>query len=207
MGVRSIVQHLNAAGHRTRKGGEFYSSAVHEMLIREAYGGTRCWNVFDKHGNQNPDRNIVEYEVPAIVDRETYDAVQASLGDRQPRRRGPRLDSAPSLFGGLIRCGCCGKVMSPATGTSRNGTIYRYYKCAGSINKGAGACKQKAIGRDVAEAHVMSELIAWLTVPDRLAGILAALHERKASKQESVHRRIAQLQHEGTEAEKALQNL
>ena len=207
MGVRAIVQHLNAAGHRTRKGGEFYSSTVHEMLIREAYGGTRCWNVFDKHGNQNPDRDIVEYEVPAIVDRETYDAVQARLGDRQPSRRGPRLDSAPSLFGGLIRCGCCGKAMSPATGTSRNGTVYRYYKCAGSINKGAGACKQKAIGRDVAEAHVMRELIAWLTAPDRLGGILAALHKRKASKQESVHRRIVQLQQEAIEAEKALQNL
>ena len=207
MGVRNIVQHLNAAGYRTRKGGEFYHSTIHEMLLREAYTGDRSWNVFDKHGNQNPDREIVDYKVPEIIDREAYDAVQAQLGERQPTRRGPRLDSAPSLFGGIIHCGCCKRAMSPSSGTGRQGKIYHYYKCAGSINKGAGACRNKPVGRGLAEARVMSELVQWLTTPDRLAGILAALHDRKASKQESVIRRITQLQQEAAEAEKALQNV
>lgn len=207
MGVRAIVQHLNASGYRTRKGGEFYSSTIHEMLIREAYTGVRSWNVFDKHGKQNPDDRIVDYEVPTIVDRETYDAVQAHLAERQPTRRGPRLDNAPSLFGGLIRCGCCGRAMSPATGTSRNGTIYRYYKCAGTINQSPRSCQIKAVGRDATEDRVMHALVQWLTTPDRLVGILEALHSRKASKQGSVLRRIAQLQADVAEADKSLQNV
>lgn len=207
MGVRNIAQQLNAAGHRTRAGGEFYSSTIHEMLIREAYAGTRSWNVFDKNGNQNPDDQIIDYEVPAILDRETFDAVQSRLGERQPRQRGPRLDSAPSLFGGLIRCGCCGGAMSPSTGTGRKGVVYRYYKCASSINKGSNACDLKPISRDVAEQRVMAELINWLVVPGRLAEILAALHARKASRQGSVHQRIVNLQRDAAETEKSLANL
>lgn len=207
MGVRNIAQHLNAAGHRTRAGGEFYSSTIHEMLIREAYAGTRSWNVFDKNGNQNPDDQIIDYEVPAILDRETFDAVQSRLGERQPRQRGPRLDSAPCLFGGLIRCGCCGGAMSPSTGTGRKGVVYRYYKCASSINKGTNACHLKPISRDVAEQRVMAELINWLVVPGRLAAILTALHARKTSRQASVHQRIADLQRDASETEKSLANL
>ena len=207
MGVRSIVQHLNDAGYRTRSGGEFYSSTIHEMLVREAYTGTRAWNVFDKHGNQKPDHEIIDYDVPAIIDRDTFEAVQTRLGDRQPRRRAPRLDSAPSLFGGLIRCGCCGHAMTPATGTSRNGSRYTYYKCASATNKGAGACKGRSIRRDTAEVGVMEKLVDWLIVPERLTGILAALHARTAARQGAVHQRIGQLQQEAADAEKALANL
>lgn len=207
MGVRNIVRHLNAAGFRTRNGGEFYSSTVHEMLVRDAYTGTRSWNVFDKHGNQKPDHEIIDYEVPAIIDREAFDAVHALLGGRQPRRRGPRLDSAPSLFGGLIRCGSCGHAMTPATGTSRNGSRYTYYKCASATNKGAGTCKGRSIRRDTAEAGVMEKLVDWLIVPERLTGILAALHARTAARQGAVHQRIGQLQQEAADAEKALANL
>jgi hypothetical protein len=177
------------------------------MLTREAYAGTRSWNVFDRNGNQNPDNQIVEYEVPALTERETFDAVQAQLTERQPRQRGPRLDSAPSLFGGLIRCGCCGRAMTPTTGTGRKGVVYRYYKCAASINKGSEACELKPVGRDAAESRVMEALVDWLLVPDRLAGILAALHARKASRRASVHQRIDQLRQEAIETDKSLDNL
>lgn len=145
--------------------------------------------------------------MPAILDRETFDAVQSQLGERQPRQRGPRRDSAPSLFGGLIRCGCCGGAMSPSTGTGRKGDIYRYYKCAGSINKGAHACDLKPVSHDVAEQRIMAELSNWLVVPGRLSEILTTLHARKASRQASVHQRIADLQRDSAETEKSLADL
>lgn len=97
--------------------------------------------------------------------------------------------------------------MSPATGTGRQGVVYRYYKCASSINKGAKACDLKPIGRDAAESRVMAELVRWLVTPDRLAGILAALHARKTSRQASVQQRVEQLQQEAVETEKSLSNL
>ncbi len=177
------------------------------MLVREAYTGTRAWNVFDKHEDQKPDHEIIDYQVPSIIDRETFDAVQTRLGDRQPRSRGPRLDSAPSLFGGLIRCGCCGHAMTPATGTSCNGSRYAYYKCASATNKEAKACAGRSIRRDTAEAGVMGKLVDWLIVPERLTGILAALHARTAARQGAVHQRIGQLQQDAADAEKALANL
>ena len=207
MGVRAIVQHLNAAGYHTRRGAEFYSSTVHEMLIREVYTGTRSWNVFDKHGNQNPDRDIIDYGIPQIINPDVFHAVQDQLGKRQPRQRGPRLDSAPSLFGGLIQCGCCEMTMSPSSGTGRHGKIYNYYRCAKSINRGAAACPNKPVGRELTEARIMAALVDWLTTPDRLTGILEALHARKASRPGAVKQRIGELHRDAAEAERASKSL
>jgi site-specific DNA recombinase len=80
---------------------------------------------------------IIEYEIPQIIDRAAFDAVQAHLVSRQPRSRSPRLTAAPSLLGGLIRCDCAQScALTTATGTSRNGTIHAYYKCLQTIKQG-----------------------------------------------------------------------
>src|SRR6185437_8937433 len=102
---------------------------------------------FDREGaKRKPTAEIIEYEIPMIIDRATFDAVQKDLVARQPRSRGPRLSSAPSLLGGLVRCDCeKSYALSTATGTSRNGTVYTYYKCVQGTKRGgqcgaAGAC-------------------------------------------------------------------
>jgi len=52
------------------------------------------------------------------------------MASRQPRAKGLRPTSAPSLLGGLVRCDCeTSCALTTATGTSRTGKIYAYYKC------------------------------------------------------------------------------
>lgn len=156
---------------------------------------------------QNRDTEIVDITIPAIIEQETYEHVQALLQSRQPRAKGPRLDAAPSLFGGLIRCGLCHGAMSPVTGTSRTGTIYTYYKCSAVVKKGAEGCLGVSIPRPKAENLVMEALCDRLVTPDRILGILEAIQSRRASRRLSVDRRIADLQIEASSTERAVKNL
>jgi site-specific DNA recombinase len=133
-------------------GSLFGTGTIHEILTREAYTGMRRLNEFDRDkGERKASSEIIEYEVPQIIDRATFDAVQALLVSRHPRSRGPRLTSAPSLLGGLIRCDCAQScALTTATGTSRNGTIHAYYKCLQAIKQGRhkdGTARPAPIGK------------------------------------------------------------
>ncbi|XUJ36316.1 recombinase family protein [Bradyrhizobium japonicum] len=108
LGTKKIAEWLNAHGYRSRNGSLFGTGTVHEMLTRRAYTGVRNFNEFDRKGDgeRKAQSEIVEYEIPVIIDQATFEAVQALLVSRRPRSRGPRLASAPSLLGGLVRCDC-----------------------------------------------------------------------------------------------------
>ena len=139
LGTKKIAEWLNARGYRSRNGSLFGTGTIHEMLTRRAYTGVRNFNEFARKGDgeRKAQSEIVECEIPAIIDQATFEAVQALLVSRHPRARGPRLTSAPSLLGGLVRCDCeqsCS--LTTATGTSRTGVIYAYYKCVQAIKEG-----------------------------------------------------------------------
>lgn len=97
---------LNENGYRSRNGSRFGTGTVHDILTRLAYTGKREFNALDEHGERNLESEIITYDVPRIVEPATFDAVQSMMVARQPRVRGPRLEAAPSLLGGLIRCDC-----------------------------------------------------------------------------------------------------
>jgi site-specific DNA recombinase len=206
LGVKKIAVELNRRGFRSRKGTLFGTGTVHTLLTQEAFAGSKPWNVRRKGGAFNPDDQLIHVAIPAIVDRETYDRVQELLQSREPTRRGPRLDSVPSLFGGIIRCGLCDGAMSPATGTSRRRTLYHYYKCLNATKKGKFVCEGITIPRPKAEALVTEALAERLLQPERVLSILEAIAARRQSRQASVNQRIADLQIEAAAAEKALQN-
>ncbi len=206
LGVKKIAEELNRRGFRSRSGNVFGTGTIHEILIREAYAGSRPWNVRRKDGSFKPDDQLIHVAIPAIIDRETYDRVQELLQSREPTRRPPRLDSAPSLFGGIIRCGLCDGAMSPTTGTSRRGTLYTYYKCLNATKKGKFVCEGITIPRPKAEALVTDALADKLLQPDRVLSILEMIAAKRQSRQASVNQRIADLQIEAANAEKALQH-
>jgi hypothetical protein len=139
MGTRKVSLWPNQRGYRTRKGSLFGTGTIYEILTRHAYTGIRNFNEFARKsdGERKARSEIVEYEIPAIIDQATFEAVQALLVSRNPRSWGPRLSAAPSLLGGLVRCDCeesC--ALTTSSGTSRNGSIYAYYKCVQAIKQG-----------------------------------------------------------------------
>jgi site-specific DNA recombinase len=215
MGTKKVAMWLNERGYRSRSGSLFGTGTIHEILTREAYTGVRKFNEFDRdNGERKADSEIVDYEIPVIIDRATFDTVQGLLVSRHPRARGPRLTSAPSLFGGLVRCDCADScALTTATGTSRTGAIYAYYKCVQAIKQGrhkegnGAACANRKIPRPVIEKLVVEALLDQLLQPERVTSILLALKARRDERQSSADRRIVDLSRQASDAEERLGRL
>lgn len=215
LGTKKIAMWLNENGFRSRSGKLFGTGTIHEILTRGAYTGVREFNAFDREtGERKNAEEIVSYEVPQIIDDKAFLAVQSLLVSRQPARRGPRLDAAPSLLGGLIRCDCASShALTAATGTSRTGAIYTYYKCIQSTKQGrhcngsGAACCNRRISRPTADRLVTEALVDRLLTPERVMEILAGVAQRQNERQASANQRMAELAREAAEADVKLGRL
>ncbi len=215
LGTKKIAIWLNERGFRSRNGKLFGTGTIHEILTRDAYTGVRRFNEYNRKGDgeRKDTSEIVEYEIPAIVDRTIFDQVQTLLASRQPRAKGPRLTAAPSLLGGLVRCDCVEScALTTATGTSRTGKIYAYYKCIQATKQARHkesetGCVNRKIPRPVIEKLVVEALVDQLLQPERLTSILLALKARRDDRQASADRRIVDLARQAAEAEERLSRL
>jgi site-specific DNA recombinase len=204
MGTAKIARYVNEHGHRTRAANTFGTGSIYEVLTREMYTGRREWNPQDGDGRWKDDDEVITVLVPQIIEKAQFDRVQDLLISRHPTRKGPRLASAPSLLGGLIRCEECGGAMSPTSGTSRNGTVHTYYCCSNRIKKGGSDCSGVRASRPATEAAVMQALTDRLITPARIEAMLQALHAGRTQRNASVHARISSLHSEVDKAENAL---
>jgi site-specific DNA recombinase len=124
MGIKSIATHLNASGIRTRDGGRWGIDAVHKVLTRTTYIGRHRFNTkFWKTRERKAETEIVEMAVPAIVDKDEFEAIQILLKSRSPAMTAPRIVSGPTLLTGICFCAACGGAMTLRTGKSGR---YRY---------------------------------------------------------------------------------
>ena len=79
------------------------------------------------------------------------------------------------LLKGRVFCGYCGKPLHSATGTSSNGTIWRYYKC-GSIKKRTG-CQNESLKKELLEQIVLDTLTKALTEPSNFSVVVNGIME------------------------------
>ena len=118
MGIEAIAKELNASGIPTRKNGIWCKSGVSRILRNEAYtGGLLLQKTFRE--NHLTKRTIVNsgelpmYQVEdsheAIIDKGTFDAVQAEMERRAEKHTHPGTVPQTYPFTGMLTCGICGK--------------------------------------------------------------------------------------------------
>lgn len=115
---REISLYLNSHGYRTATGRKFGKSSYHSILTNEKYMGVYRY-----------DDVVIENCIPPIISKELFDKVQERM--RCENHKGARNKAKETyLLSGKLYCGHCGKPMIGESGTSRHGSIYRYYKCS-----------------------------------------------------------------------------
>ena len=139
-----LVQELNAAGHRTKRGKPFDKGIVYKLLNNPTYVG----RVTHKGA-------VYPGEHKAIVDRDTWDKVRAIIAENAYRRASHTRAATPALLKGLI-FGPDDKAMSPSH-TRRRGRLYRFYRTATSLKLGHGACPIRAVPAGEVEAAVINQ--------------------------------------------------
>jgi len=158
-GVSRIVEHLNREGIPSPKGGVWHRSTVRRILTNETYAGTfynykyvsRMTNKRTPSGRRQivkemrPLEERISASVPAIIDRSTWEAVQAQLKQNSLR---DRKSGSFFLLKGRVKCGLCGRSClgetsgKPSPITNRRRT---YYRCVGTKTGVFPKCKLPAI--------------------------------------------------------------
>ena len=204
MGVKNIVSYLNRNRRFTRDGGRWGIGQVHRILTRRTYMGEHEFNKRSKTKALKPVSEIVTVPVPPIIDRETFDAVQALLKARHPTVTPSAVISGPTMLTGLIHCAKCGGAMTIRTG---KGGRYRYYACSTKARQGPTGCEGMAVPMEKLDYLVASHLEDRLLLPERLETILATVLDRRQERSERQREHIAELNKRAAELEARLKRL
>jgi site-specific DNA recombinase len=206
MGVRQIAGYLNERGLRTQTGGRWGVGAVHELLTRSTYIGTHRFNVRGKRRDtKKAPEDIVEVQVPAIIDKEEFEVVQEQLRSRASQLKAPRFVNGPTLLGGVVFCADCGGAMTLRT--SGKGEEYRYYTCCTAARQGKTGCKGRTIPMAELDALVVEHVENRLLAPGRLEKTLGGLIDRREEHAQKEKGRVTELKRQAVEAEAKLTRL
>lgn len=187
LGKNAIMKKLVRLGVPTKCGGRWSESTVGSILTNEKFIGDMCLQKgfiadhITKHWKPNNGelaKYYVEDSHEAIIDKETFEAVQAEMARRAAKANHPRKLTF-SEFSGVITCGRCGAKFRKKVNAI--GTKYAKvtWACATYTYRGKHECAAKRIPEDIlkekcAEALGLAEYdpavftarVAGITVPD-----------------------------------------
>lgn len=126
-------------------GGPFSENVVHRILRNPLYTGAVPYK-----GKQ------YEGEHEAIIEKETFDRVQAQLASKQCGRGKRRRRNFDYLLQGVIYCQC-GCKMTSASGRGQQGHYYRYYRCY-EQRRGLTPCFRPRVSAEEVEAAVVDRI-------------------------------------------------
>ena len=208
LGIKKIAAWLNEKGYRTRQGGYFGKGGIHHILTNPCYKGEMIFNRRQgKTGAEKPPSEHIVVRVPPIVDTADFDRTQETLRVKRPQNTPPRVVNGPILLTGLAVCAQCGGAMTLRTGTSRNGSVFRYYSCSQAMKKGKAVCEGKSVNMDVLDSAVTEHLCERLLTPERIVELIESVAERRSKKAAELDGRIKALRADLNEAEGRLRRL
>lgn len=167
----------NPGYHRKRKSGMWHPYAILDIIQRETYAG--IWRYGVRIGPtrmKRPKEEWIEIEVPAIIDRETWDAAQSQRErNKQFSKRNAKHDY---LLSGLIRCSC---------GWAMSGEFFsnhQYYTCTWRNNHHTHLEKRTCNARSV-RADAIEEDV-WERIADLFGDLEKLERQLKIAQQEEL---------------------
>jgi site-specific DNA recombinase len=162
--LHGLADHLNANGVPTRGTNNrrpgWQASIISRILARELYTGT-----FRREIRGIPE-SACEVDVPGLVDRATWERVQARLRINQADAERNRIHFY--LLSGLVRCGACGHRYH---GSHPKRAGVSYYRCETNQNPAryeTASCRNGGVRADALEAAVWRQVVELVTQPEAI---------------------------------------
>jgi site-specific DNA recombinase len=156
--MRAIVRQLNAEGVLPQRGNIWQKSSLSRILGNVTYTGCASYNRRrrDKDGRISfrPESEWIPLTVPAIVDRETFEQVQAQLRRNSSLLSGNR--DRLYLLTGLLRCACGFRICGCASHAKR------FYRCTGRDPLQGKRCRGRWLNADVMEETIKASVLEVL---------------------------------------------
>ena len=162
--IKTIVTLLNEKGLTTSRGSKITINIVTDILKNRRYiGEYKFQNIVHENG------------IPAIVPKDLFDKVQEAL-EKNKRAAARHKAEDDYLLTTKLFCGKCGVYMTGESGTGRNGTVHRYYKCNNAKYKHS--CDKKSVQKEWIEDLVIKYTKQMLIQDDVIEDIASiVLHE------------------------------
>lgn len=199
-----IAKGLNEDGRSTATGkGRFESATVKSILTNEKYygacimGKTYKPDVLSKKRYKNTgqaDSYYVENALPAIVSKETFDAAQAELRERESAKGNAGKVygkfSSKYPFSKIVRCGCCGSFYIRNKNMRSGGGKIAAWTCS-SHQSSSCSCPQKGISEEAIEKAFLKALSDLLGNLDEVrAAVDSSIREAISGKPSEASERI-----------------
>jgi len=168
--IKMLLRKLEQSGVRRKNGKPIGFSGLRRMLSSRKYiGEYRCSEVLIKGG------------IPALIDKDTFDAVQEILVRNKRNNKSIATDE-PYILSGKLFCYKCGSRMSGESGKTsidENGNVckYRYYKCSNQKRNGFKTCDCKVIPKHQMEDLVVFSVIKFLKDKDVINNLSTLLYD------------------------------
>ena len=177
---QQIISGLNRDGLKTKRGNAFGSNSLHDLLHNEKYIGVLVYgqSPYREDGTRNTHSkdltNAIRIEdaLPAIVDKELFETVQARMtqNKRQQGGRPPKNREYP--LRGRVFCADCKSAMTISTSYQK----YNYYRCTGK--KRLHNCNAAPIAADYLEKRVAEAVRMVLGSPTDANGLIRILRDQ-----------------------------
>ncbi len=187
--IKEIVEMLNAKCVTTSHGTKITINIVTDMLKNRRYiGEYKFRDIVNPNG------------IPRIVPQALFDKVQR---ERAKNKRATARHKAEDdyLLTTKLFCGKCGVYMTGESGTARNGTVHRYYKCNNAKYKHT--CDKKTVKKEWIEDIVVKHTHEMM-IDDNVIEDIAGIVFRNAKKENPATQLLKQRL---SETENALNNL
>ncbi|WP_007959520.1 recombinase family protein [Pelosinus fermentans] len=185
MSTYKIADYLNALGlptkyviegHKVPSGkrkvklaSTWLPGRVRSMIVQTTYKGVH------EYGKRTRKvRELIEREVPAIVDEATWNKAQLVLKDNQ--LEAVRCAKYKYLLRSLVKCSLCGLNFSGTGYSDEKGLRTGYYVCNGKTSyrgKFLGKCKAKNIPTDWLDEKVWKDCVSFINNPGQLISDLS----------------------------------
>ena len=132
------------------------------MLGNEKYAGVYTYN-----------NEVFTNTYPKIVPKELFEIVKNKL---EENKYGKHSNDVQYLLKNIMTCGYCGKSITSESGTARNGTTKRYYKCS-SRKRSLGKCRKTTVRKEEIENLVVDTTIKVLSNPSIINNIAEKILE------------------------------
>lgn len=177
-GARTIALELARLGFTGRKNRPLSLSTINRILSKEMYCGihhlfkqsVRKTGQSTREIKNNPQETWIPIEIPAIVDRTTWQKAQEQMQlNKKLAKRNTKRDY---LLRGLLYCALCGRSMTayarPGRRKNSTGKIYHYYSCISKESNSYALSGQRCNCRRIPVEELENEV--WQTLTDIARG-------------------------------------
>ncbi len=176
--------------HKGQSYGHWSTGTVSGILRNETYCGVWHYGKRNDDGS-NPDSHLLTVEVPAIVDRETWEAVQRRRGKNT--RMCKRNTKYQYLLGRRGVCGRCGTPMRATASKNKTMAATLYYYCPvhnHPLNYGKECDQRKYFRADVVEPAVWSWVKELIGNPSTMEEVLRERHKYRQEVNQPIQERL-----------------